>query len=116
MSDVFFAELGIPPPAHHLGIHGGGHGEMTGRMLIALEQVMKADRPDCVLVYGDTNSTLAGAFAAAKLDIPVAHVDEVLARALSQPMTPIVWTDADDQATDPVVHPAVGGEGPTVRH
>jgi UDP-GlcNAc3NAcA epimerase len=75
MSDVFFAELGIPPPAHHLGIHGGGHGEMTGRMLIALEQVMKADRPDCVLVYGDTNSTLAGAFAAAKLDIPVAHVE-----------------------------------------
>jgi UDP-GlcNAc3NAcA epimerase len=75
MSDVFFDELGIPAPAHHLGIHGGGHGDMTGRMLIALEQVMKAERPDCVLVYGDTNSTLAGAFAAAKLNIPVAHVE-----------------------------------------
>lgn len=75
MSDVFFDELGIPAPAHHLGIHGGGHGDMTGRMLIALEGVMKAERPGCVLVYGDTNSTLAGAFAAAKLNIPVAHVE-----------------------------------------
>jgi UDP-GlcNAc3NAcA epimerase len=75
MSDVFFDELGIPAPAHYLGIHGGGHGDMTGRMLIALERVMTAERPDCVLVYGDTNSTLAGAFAAAKLCIPVAHVE-----------------------------------------
>jgi UDP-GlcNAc3NAcA epimerase len=75
MSDVFFAELGIPKPAHHLGIHGGGHGDMTGRMLTALERVMRAERPDCVLVYGDTNSTLAGALAAAKLNIPVAHVE-----------------------------------------
>ena len=75
MSDVFFAELGIPQPSHHLGIHGGGHGEMTGRMLIALERVMQQERPDCVLVYGDTNSTLAGAIAAAKLNLPVAHVE-----------------------------------------
>jgi UDP-GlcNAc3NAcA epimerase len=75
MSDVFFAELGIPAPAHHLGIHGGGHGEMTGRMLIALDRVMRQERPDCVLVYGDTNSTLAGALAAAKLNLPVAHVE-----------------------------------------
>jgi UDP-GlcNAc3NAcA epimerase len=75
MSDVFFDELGIPAPAHHLGIHGGGHGEMTGRMLIALERTMREERPDCVLVYGDTNSTLAGAFAAAKLNVPVAHVE-----------------------------------------
>jgi UDP-GlcNAc3NAcA epimerase len=75
MSDVFFAELGIPAPAHNLGIHGGDHGEMTGRMLVALERVMQQERPDCVLVYGDTNSTLAGALAAAKLDLPVAHVE-----------------------------------------
>jgi UDP-GlcNAc3NAcA epimerase len=75
MSDVFFDELGIPAPSHHLGIHGGGHGDMTGRMLIALERVMRQERPDCVLVYGDTNSTLAGALAAAKLDLPVAHVE-----------------------------------------
>lgn len=75
MSDVFFLELDIPPPAHTLGIHGGGHGDMTGRMLMALEVLMLAERPDWVLVYGDTNSTLAGALAAAKLSIPVAHVE-----------------------------------------
>jgi len=75
MSEVFFGELALPEPAHRLDIHGGGHGEMTGRMLIALERVMQAERPDLVLVYGDTNSTLAGALAAAKLAIPVAHVE-----------------------------------------
>jgi len=75
MSDVFFDELGMSPPAHHLDIHGGGHGKMTGRMLAALETVMLAERPDAVLVYGDTNSTLAGALAAVKLHIPVAHVE-----------------------------------------
>jgi UDP-GlcNAc3NAcA epimerase len=75
MSDVFFSELDIEPPRHTLGIHGGGHGAMTGRMLIALEQVMEDEQPDVVLVYGDTNSTLAGAIAAAKLGIPIAHVE-----------------------------------------
>lgn len=75
MSDVFFAELGIAVPAHTLGIHGGGQGEMTGRMLAAVEQVLIAERPAAVLVYGDTNSTLAGALAAVKLHIPVAHVE-----------------------------------------
>ena len=75
MSDIFFEELGIPAPAHHLGIHGGGHGEMTGRMLEALERVMAKARPEAVIVYGDTNSTLAGALAAAKLHLPVAHVE-----------------------------------------
>lgn len=75
MSDIFFSELGMDAPAHHLAIHGGGHGEMTGRMLIELERVLQQERPDAVLVYGDTNSTLAGALAAAKLHIPVAHVE-----------------------------------------
>lgn len=75
MSDVFFAELGMEKPDHHLGVHGGGHGEMTGRMLIGIEKVLSAEKPDAVLVYGDTNSTLAGALAAAKLQIPVAHVE-----------------------------------------
>jgi UDP-GlcNAc3NAcA epimerase len=75
MSDVFFEELGIPAPAHHLDIHGGGHGEMTGRMLEALERVLAEVRPAAVIVYGDTNSTLAGALAAAKLHVPVAHVE-----------------------------------------
>ncbi|MNK63493.1 UDP-2,3-diacetamido-2,3-dideoxy-D-glucuronate 2-epimerase [compost metagenome] len=75
MSDVFFDELGMKQPEHQLDIHGGGHGDMTGRMLIELERVMQDERPDAVLVYGDTNSTLAGALAAAKLHIPVAHVE-----------------------------------------
>jgi len=75
MSDVFFDELGIPAPHHNLNIHGGGHGEMTGRMMIALEPVMAEEKPDAVLVYGDTNSTLAGALVAAKLEVPFAHVE-----------------------------------------
>jgi UDP-GlcNAc3NAcA epimerase len=75
MSDVFFAELGMKKPDYFLDIHGGGHGAMTGRMLIEIEKVLQHERPDAVLVYGDTNSTLAGALAAAKLHIPVAHVE-----------------------------------------
>lgn len=75
MSDIFFAELGIPQPAYNLDIHSAGHGAMTGRMLEKLETVMLAEKPDIVLVYGDTNSTVAGAMAAAKLHIPVAHVE-----------------------------------------
>ena len=75
MSDVFFDELGIPKPQHNLGIGGGLHGEQTGRMLEAVEKVLVAERPDAVVVYGDTNSTVAGALAAAKLHMPVAHVE-----------------------------------------
>jgi UDP-GlcNAc3NAcA epimerase len=75
MSDIFFRELEIPAPAINLGIAGGGHGTMTGRMLAAIEGVLTDKRPDAILVYGDTNSTLAGALAAAKLDIPVVHVE-----------------------------------------
>lgn len=75
MSDVFFSDLGMEKPAYHCDIHGGGHGEMTGRMLIEIEKVLLAEKPDAVLVYGDTNSTLAGALAAIKLHIPVAHVE-----------------------------------------
>lgn len=75
MSQVFFDELNIPVPQHHLEIHGGGHGEMTGRMLIALEPVVAKERPDAVIVYGDTNSTLAGALVASKLHIPVVHIE-----------------------------------------
>lgn len=75
MSDVFFAELEIPEPDYNLGISGGTHGAMTGRMLTAIEEVIIGDRPDCLLIYGDTNSTLAGALAAAKLHVPVAHVE-----------------------------------------
>lgn len=75
MSEVFFEELGIPAPKHNLAIAGGNHGAMTGRMLEAIERVLLDEQPDWVLVYGDTNSTLAGVLAAAKLHIPVAHVE-----------------------------------------
>jgi UDP-GlcNAc3NAcA epimerase len=75
MSDVFFAELGMDPPAYFLDIHGGSHGAMTGRMLAEVEQVLLKEEPDAVLVYGDTNSTIAGSLAAVKLHIPVAHVE-----------------------------------------
>ncbi len=75
MSDIFFSELSISPPQYNLGIHSGRHGAMTGQMLEAIETVLLAEQPDAVLVYGDTNSTLAGALAAAKLHMPVAHVE-----------------------------------------
>jgi UDP-GlcNAc3NAcA epimerase len=75
MNAVFFEKLAIPRPAWHLDCGGGSHAEMTARMLIEIEKVLQANRPDYVLVYGDTNSTLAGALAAAKLHIPVVHVE-----------------------------------------
>lgn len=75
MSDIFFEEMEIPKPNYFLDINGVSHGAMTGRMLEGIEQVLLKEKPDWVLVYGDTNSTLAGALAAAKLHIPVAHVE-----------------------------------------
>ncbi len=75
MSDVFFAELGMRPPAYQCAIHGGSHGDMTGRMLIDIEKILLLEKPDAVLVYGDTNSTLAASLAAVKLHIPIAHVE-----------------------------------------
>ncbi len=75
MSDVFFSEMDIPTPNYRLAINNLGHGAMTGRMLEKIEEVLLGEKPELVLVYGDTNSTLAGALAASKLHIPIAHVE-----------------------------------------
>jgi UDP-GlcNAc3NAcA epimerase len=75
MSAVFFSELDIPPPRHHFAIANASHGAMTGEMLKAIEGVLLSEKPQAVIVYGDTNSTLAGALAAAKLGVPLIHIE-----------------------------------------
>lgn len=75
MSEIFFQQMGIKEPKYNLNINSLSHGAMTGRMLEEIEKILQLESPDCVLVYGDTNSTLAGALAASKIHIPVAHVE-----------------------------------------
>jgi UDP-GlcNAc3NAcA epimerase len=101
---VFFSELDIPTPKHHLGIGGGTHGQNTGRMIEAIEQVLISDRPDWLLVYGDTDSTLAGALAAAKLHIKVAHVEAGL-RSFNRRMPEEINRILTDHVSDLLLTP-----------
>jgi UDP-GlcNAc3NAcA epimerase len=99
MSDVFFTELDIRQPDHHLGIGGGTHGENTGRMIEGIEKVLIKEQPDWVLVYGDTDSTLAGTLAAVKLHIPLAHVEAGL-RSFNRHMPEEINRVLTDHAAD----------------
>lgn len=99
MSDVFFEQLDIPLPRYHLGIDSVSHGAMTGRMLEAIEACILNERPDWVLVYGDTNSTLAGALAAVKLHVPLAHVEAGL-RSFNRRMPEEINRVLTDHAAD----------------
>lgn len=106
LSDVFFADLGIEAPREHLGAGSGTHGRQTGAMLAALDEVLEEHRPDWVLVYGDTNSTLAGTLSAVKMHIPVAHLEAGL-RSFNRRMPEEHNRVLTDHAADLLLAPTV---------
>ncbi len=125
MSPVFFDQLRIPEPQYHLGVHDMPHGAMTGTMMIRLEKVMQEVMPDIVLVYGDTNSTLAGALTAAKLNISVAHIEaglrsfnrsmpEEINRVLTDRLSDVLFCPTD-RAKENLVRESFGDPGYMVR-
>lgn len=109
MSDVFFQEMGIPSPKYQLNTGGKSHGAMTGQQLEKIEEILLIEKPDIVLVYGDTNSTLAGALAAVKLHIPVAHVEAGL-RSFNKAMPEEINRILTDQVSDYLFVPSIGAK------
>lgn len=107
MSTIFFQEMDLPNPNHYLGIGGGNHGEMTGRMLQSIEKLFQQEKPDVVVVLGDTNSTLAGTLAAVKLHIPVAHVEAGL-RSFNRKMPEEINRVLSDHASEYLFIPCEG--------
>src|SRR5215216_1465667 len=99
MSQVFFDEMEIPTPDYNLDISSLSHGAMTGRMMEKIEAILIDEKPDHVLVYGDTNSTLAGALAAVKLHIPLAHIEAGL-RSFNRKMPEEINRILTDQCSD----------------
>jgi len=111
MSELFFEELGISPPSHNLGIGSGSHAQQTGQMLIKVEDILLQEHPDLLLIYGDTNSTLAGALSASKIHIPIAHIEaglrsfnrrmpEEINRVLTDHMSSILFCPTQQAVTN----------------
>jgi UDP-GlcNAc3NAcA epimerase len=109
MSDVFFEEMDIPKPKYMLQTGGKSHGAMTGQQLEKIEEILLNEQPDLVLVYGDTNSTLAGALAAIKLHIPIAHIEAGL-RSFNRQMPEEINRILTDQVSDYLFVPSLGAK------
>lgn len=114
MSDIFFEEMDIPKPKYQLSTGGKSHGAMTGQQLEKIEEILLIEKPDIVLVYGDTNSTLAGALAAVKLHIPVAHVEAGL-RSYNRKMPEEINRILTDQISSYLFVPTIGSKNNLIK-